>query len=478
MGSKSRHQQVLGHSSRSKFTDSTSSRNVDFSCLLFLLLLLLLKHSEPLSMSSFPSSNDDPLKVIPMRKRILMTASSLFSSNDDNTMLEIPSTESLSITPLSLCLNSKHSVQNFRPVAGIPKETICRCASTDVLGAKLKVLDATTQLQLQSNSSSLSSQHFETCCSTADTTVLLQAGMIIDLRSTVERDESNAQYWMNHDVGKATTSFTVIRVFEDENLPQPLDHLFLLHSPSTTRFVIRLDVLNPSLFMRYCDDNWLATQNKAQLVWYKTVSGQKLHEWRMDELNRRGLAGLNEAILETGKATLCVALQLITVYREALLRMQPCCEDKKVIIHCVQGKDRTGMLAMLLQSLLDVSDDEIIEDYFQSNAHFPTKSTAGASSAAAIASSRSSSTVKGKLDRNIFSGTNRQAMETTLTYLRSKYGSISPGYLDDIGFDEQWRRRLRTVLLTTNQTYENNLDTTIASNNTVSPPSVIPKSRL
>ncbi|KAG7343768.1 protein tyrosine/serine phosphatase [Nitzschia inconspicua] len=476
MGSKSRHQ-VLGHCSRTKLTDSTWSRNVDFLCLLFLLLLLLLKHSEPLSIPPFPSSNNDPLKVIPMRKRvrILMTASSLLSSNDDkNNMLEIPSTESLNITPLSLCLDSKHSVQNFRPVAGIPKETICRCASTDVLGAKLKVLDATKQLQ---SNSSLTSHLFESCCSSADVTILSQAGMIIDLRSAVERDESNAQFWMNHDVVKATTA-PFIRVVEDENLPQPLDHLFSLHSPSTTRFVIRLDVLNPSLFMRYCDDNWLATQNKAQLVWYKTFSGQKLHEWRMDELNRRGLAGLNEAILETGKESLCVALQLITLYREALLRMQPCCEDKKVIIHCVQGKDRTGMLAMLLQSLLEVSDDEIIEDYFQSNAHFPTKSTAAASSAAATASSRASSTAKGKLDRTIFSGTNRQAMTTTLTYLRSKYGSIIPGYLDDIGFDEQWRSRLRTVLVTTTQTYENNLDTTIASNNTVSPPSVIPNSRL
>lgn len=97
---------------------------------------------------------------------------------------------------------------------------------------------------------------------------------------------------------------------------------------------------------------------------------------------------------------------------------------------------------MLLQSLLGVSDDEIIEDYFLSNASFQKKKEESSAAAAAATSASS----KGKLDRTIFSGTNRNAMVATLAFLRSKYGSVSPGYLDQIGFNEQWRRRLIAVL--------------------------------
>jgi hypothetical protein len=67
----------------------------------------------------------------------------------------------------------------------------------------------------------------------------------------------------------------------------------------------------------------------------------------MDELNRRGLSGLNEAILEIGKEPLCLALQFVTVYREQIQQKQQqqqqqkqCEDNKKVVIHCVQGKDR------------------------------------------------------------------------------------------------------------------------------------------
>jgi hypothetical protein len=128
------------------------------------------------------------------------------------------------------------------------------------------------------------------------------------------------------------------------------------------------------------------------------------------------------------------------------------------------------MLAMLLQSLLGVSDDEIIDDYHKSNDSFlhkrKSKSTtdgdepSSAATAATVTTTtttttttsgknQSTSTTKGRLDRNIFSGTNPEAMVTTLQFLRQKYGSVSPGYLDEIGFNESWRRRLISVFATT-----------------------------
>ncbi|KAL3894335.1 MAG: hypothetical protein SGARI_007777 [Bacillariaceae sp.] len=101
---------------------------------------------------------------------------------------------------------------------------------------------------------------------------------------------------------------------------------------------------------------------------------------------------------------------------------------------------------------MHVPDETIIEDYFRSNGNYQKpgkKSEADDGSAAASAATgpATNKSTKGKLDRNIFSGTNRQAMIDTLAFLRSKYGSVSPGYLDAIGFDKAWRRRLTSVLV-------------------------------
>jgi hypothetical protein len=98
------------------------------------------------------------------------------------------------------------------------------------------------------------------------------------------------------------------------------------------------------------------------------------------------------------------------------------------------------MLVMLLQSMLGVKDEEIVADYYLSNEMLKKKDDSSGSAAAAEVLAR------GRLSRKFFSGTNPEAMITTLDFLRGKYGSVSPGYLDSVGFDSQWRRRLLQVL--------------------------------
>jgi hypothetical protein len=105
-----------------------------------------------------------------------------------------------------------------------------------------------------------------------------------------------------------------------------------------------------------------------------------------------------------------------------------------MIVNVTFARLRTGMLAMLLQSIMELSDEEIILDYFKSNQM--------QKGSAALGSLRQT----GAMDHDTFSGTNPEAMETTLRFLRSKYGSVSPGYLNSIGFDEIWRQRLLAVI--------------------------------
>jgi hypothetical protein len=291
-------------------------------------------------------------------------------------------------------------IQNFRSAAGIGN--IYRCASPDVLGEQLIAHGGDAP------------QYF----SDQDRFVLDQAHLVVDLRSPSERKEVHSKVWMNH---------AGMRVFEvDEE-----------YQVTGRRCVVRIDVLSPPRFMKYIEGHWLSNGEKAQAKWYKLVDGGKLHELLIDRLNEYGLAGLNAAILETGKEELCRSLKTITAH----LEQNP---GQSAVIHCVQGKDRTGMLVMLLQSLLGVSDRTIIADYFMSNQMLQQDSAGGGEGGSAAANTIRT---RGKMDRRFFSGTNEQAMISTLHFLRGKYGSVSPGYLDAIGFDASWRNRLSAVLV-------------------------------
>ena len=106
---------------------------------------------------------------------------------------------------------------------------------------------------------------------------------------------------------------------------------------------------------------------------------------------------------------------------------------------------RTGMLVMLLQSIVGVSDRSIVEDYFASDnvmGHYGS-----AAAVAALGGERQ----YGRLDRVLFSRATKEAMVATLEYLRQKYGSISPGYLDHIGFNKDWRHRISGHLHKSNE---------------------------
>jgi hypothetical protein len=188
-------------------------------------------------------------------------------------------------------------IENFRLVAGI--NNIFRCASTDGLGD-------------QENAADLSGP---------DKFVFEEAGLILDLRSASERNEASARNWM----ARAPRGPIVV-VEANERYSKR-------SNPQHKRFVVRCDVLSPSRFMSYIEQNWFSPAEKAQAALFKIIDGQKLHELRIESLNSRGLAGLNEAILETGKQEILSALQTITLHLEANA-------DDAVIIHCVQGKDR------------------------------------------------------------------------------------------------------------------------------------------
>mmetsp|Transcript_9115 Transcript_9115/g.22631 ORF Transcript_9115/g.22631 Transcript_9115/m.22631 type:complete len:407 (+) Transcript_9115:90-1310(+) len=358
----------------------------------------------------------------------------------------------------------RFSIRNFRLVSGLPEaSSVYRSGHTDGLGSKLRYSSHNTSIVDWSE---------------AEILVARDAGLVIDLRSAPERQEDDAQLWMkeassgyennNHEVLRFETTtkpnHRPIRVVElpinNASQPDEITEDTIFGNVQIFRYVIRLDVLSRFELTGYARNEWLhspqATMNQV-----------------MTELNKRGLAGLNEAILETrsGKSGMCLALKLMTLYREAVANTrcpatdnhQTINEDEtdetqqvprsaSIVFHCVQGKDRTGMLAMLMQLLMGCSDTIIVDDYYLSNAAFATAAAAAASAssedaasaAAAMLTKQNTTTQKVRMDASVFRGTNRAAMVSTLEGLRLRHGP-SFGYFDFIGFDSSWRRRFVKV---------------------------------
>jgi Tyrosine phosphatase family len=82
-------------------------------------------------------------------------------------------------------------------------------------------------------------------------------------------------------------------------------------------------------------------------------------------------------------------------------------QKRPLMFYCKAGKDRTGLLAMLLLSVAGASDDQIIEDYFHSDQH-------GQTALGNLAGRRDLQ----KLDKEKFSRAPREVMEGTLASIR------------------------------------------------------------
>jgi Tyrosine phosphatase family len=391
--------------------------------------------------------------------------------------------------------NTECLIRNFRRIQGLKHSNdsvvFYRCAKTDDLA------------DLFINSKSISSSSSSSCSlpdglslTEAEQCLLYDAGLIIDLRSS-KKNETNipkAQLWMENAPGGS--------IHYCYNCSSSLEGCNKCLS-DYTRILLQLDVLQYSTaFRNYNETHWLTKHQIMQVRMFRTMKNNiALNHLLIDCMNLHGLAGINEAILEVGKKQFLLALQTITQYLEKIHINNDVNdsgsdnEQKKVtaiVCHCVQGKDRTGLMAMLLQSIVDVPDEIIINDYHlsehylrheqqQQNDQVPDFPPTGI---AAVVTSKDfeldgtstavndnnnnfnrhnttknnpmyGHSIKKELDTVIVYGSPKQVMIDTLSYVRKRYGSISPGYMNNIGFTEIWRTRfLRHVRLVHDETEE------------------------
>ena len=342
-------------------------------------------------------------------------------------------------------------VRNFRAAMGLGN-IVYRCAQTDGLLHRVE-----------------SWKDEDLVTFPEEAIILHQAGLLIDLRCSSERMAKRANAWMSIAPGG---SFEVqvgkYQIREPRQSRTCKTAIFLgwsrcvlgldcyAHSVlSHLGFAgLRLEPLKPRRFVEYVESNWWTPQEKAQASMLQLVDRRGFSRMHISTINQKGLIGLNEAILETGKVELFEALRAMTLHLEHALQEPSAGKNKSpvflpIVIYCVQGKDRTGMLVMLCQSIVGMADKDIISDYNKSD-ELATTCKASKSSIPAIQAN--------SLRHDEFSRAPAEVMKMTLQYIRAKFGSID-NYLDDIGFDITWRARLKGAICSS----DNALDRTVLS---------------
>lgn len=285
-------------------------------------------------------------------------------------------------------LSERESVLvNFRPTKGL-RECVYRCGTTDALANVVGDESLTPDERIFLHSITLN----------------------MDLRSKREVDLEKAAIWTSDAPGGPFQVMDGIEACAQASSS----------SSFPPRAVVHCDLM--SNVFRYIDTEWLKNG----------VNVSEAHEVRMKRCfsaikERGGLSSLYQAILEANHEKLADILKIITMNLES---------NGKVIINCTQGKDRTGLLSMLLQSSVGVGESDIVDDFHAS--HKFDQSRRG-SAAMQLAAARF------KIDSSVLSGAPPEVMETTLAYLDEKYGSVV-GFLNAIGFDQQWRDRLVSAL--------------------------------
>jgi protein-tyrosine phosphatase len=108
-----------------------------------------------------------------------------------------------------------------------------------------------------------------------------------------------------------------------------------------------------------------------------------------------------------------------------------------VLIHCLAGKDRTGIAVALLLGLVGVSDADIAADYALSEA-------ALASERAAALAAAPDAEARARIERGYDS--RAETMLATLTHLRTRHGAAE-AYLTRAGLSGADMQRIRERLL-------------------------------
>ena len=118
-------------------------------------------------------------------------------------------------------------------------------------------------------------------------------------------------------------------------------------------------------------------------------------------------------------------------------------DDGALLVHCTAGKDRTGLLAALIQRALGVDRQDVMADFLETNAMMmtePRRHTVAATLAPIVGGEPSDAVLQG------FMGVTAGHLDAAFTAIDAHAGGLEP-YLAMLGADAGRLGRLRARLL-------------------------------
>lgn len=137
----------------------------------------------------------------------------------------------------------------------------------------------------------------------------------------------------------------------------------------------------------------------------------------------RGLVGLGEDSLDFSQGEICSCFRILA---------EP--ENYPILIHCTQGKDRTGLIVLLVLLLLEVDVEAITADYVVSERELEVARESRMKEIRSIGLGEE------------FAGCPQGFVGAMKAYLDGKWGGVE-GYLDGCGVDSRMREKIRWKLL-------------------------------
>ena len=119
-------------------------------------------------------------------------------------------------------------------------------------------------------------------------------------------------------------------------------------------------------------------------------------------------------------------------YREFFRQLLALPEGKALLFHCTQGKDRTGLGAMLILSALDVDEETIMQDYMLTNIF--NENLINKEKQMLAQYNLSDSEMKKYL--SVMDQVDELYMQNALDYLKENYGSVKGYITKELGLTE------------------------------------------
>jgi protein-tyrosine phosphatase len=117
-------------------------------------------------------------------------------------------------------------------------------------------------------------------------------------------------------------------------------------------------------------------------------------------------------------------------------------DNLPTLIHCSAGKDRTGVAAMLILSLLGVPEDVILADYSLSNLYYESFLKFGELAIGSVAWTGITAE-----DLQPLFVSHPDTLKTALAHIHRKYGSV-PNYLRSAaGVNDELQQKIKSNLL-------------------------------